>query len=212
MVYNLTKVVMQFIQKKYPKNFDQIFHGIESDFKYCIMGKHKTKFVYDELTSIGKKGFTAEIGVFMGFTSKVIALSNYNNTHFCYDTFEGVVKSDPKIDIHKDGDFSCNLDEVKRNINLSNVVYKKGTFPETFAENNLKFVFVHSDTDTYHGTKTTFDKFADIMHIGVKILFDDYKFKNCHCVEKSVHEFYENNKEFFSLKEVTHQCVLTKIK
>jgi hypothetical protein len=105
------------------------------------MGKHKTKFVYDELVSISEKGFTAEIGVFMGFTSKVIALSNYNNTHFCYDTFEGVVKSDPKIDIHKDGDFSCNLDEVKKNINLPNIIYKKGTFPETFTENNLKFIF-----------------------------------------------------------------------
>lgn len=203
---------MLFLKRKKLKSFDQIFNSIQSDFEFCLMGEGKTKFVYDELTSIGKKGLTAEIGVFMGFTSKVIALSNGQNTHFCYDTFKGIAHVNPQIDVHQNGEFSCSLEKVKESINLPNVVYKKGTFPETFAESHLEFVFVHSDTDTYHGTKTTFDNFANIMCIGGKMLFDDYKWKNCPGVEKAVHEFYKNNKEFFSLKESTHQCVLTKIK
>jgi O-methyltransferase len=192
-------------------NFEEMFNEIVPKFDHCLLGHAKTKFLYEEFISIGVKGNTAEIGVFNGVTSKIIALLNGDNKHICYDTFEGVVHADETIDLHKNGDFFYDLESVKRNISLSNVIYKKGVFPETFSEYDMEFVFVHSDTDTYYGTKATFDKFANIMCIGGKILCDDYKWQNCPGVEKAVKEFHSLNQKLFDFKECGNQCVLTKI-
>lgn len=194
------------------ENFNKIFNSIAPDFEFCLMGYDKTKKIYDEYMSMNMHGNTAEIGVFMGFTSKVLALINQKNNHFCYDTFQGVAAADANIDKHKDGDFKYSIQKVKKSINLSNVIYKEGIFPNTFSEDNMNFVFVHTDTDTYYGTKTTFEKFSEILYVGGKIVCDDYKWKDCPGVEKAVHEFYEIHKDSFSIKECGNQCILTKIK
>jgi hypothetical protein len=194
------------------KKFEKIFNLIKPDFEFCLMGYEKTKRIYDEYMSMNMHGNTAEIGVFMGFTSKILALINSKNNHFCYDTFTGVAGADANIDIHKDGDFKCSLEKVKKSINLPNVIYKVGIFPDTFAEDNMQFVFVHTDTDTYHGTKTTLENFKEILLVGGKIVCDDYKWKHCPGVEKAVHEFHEVHKNRFSIKEYGNQCILTKTK
>jgi O-methyltransferase len=162
------------------------------------------------------QGDTAEIGVYQGYTSKLIHTVLDNKTHFCYDTFKGIIGSDPSIDRIPDGYFSCNLDTVKNNINMDNVIYVSGYFPDTFQENTKSFCFIHSDTDTYVGTKATLEIFAPLIVNKGKILFDDYKDKNCPGVEKAVHEFLEKNNDFMfeSLVNITldiYQCVLTKI-
>jgi hypothetical protein len=191
--------------------FDQLFNIIFLNFnKKCLMGREKTRFLYQQLMAVEKKCKTAEIGVFEGFSSKIIALCNGNNSHYCYDTFCGVTKSDSNIDKHVDGDFNCPIEKVQRNISLNNVIYKKGIFPETFDEGNLEFSFVHSDTDTYFGTKSSLDCFSKIMCEKGKILFDDYKWKYCPGVEKAISEFLSLNKNYSSLVN-GNQCVLTRI-
>jgi hypothetical protein len=93
---------------------------------------------------------------------------------------------------------------------LNNVIYKKGIFPETFDEGNLEFSFVHSDTDTYFGTKSSLDCFSKIMCENGKILFDDYKWRYCPGVEKAISEFLLSNKNYNSQVN-GNQCVLTRI-
>jgi hypothetical protein len=61
----------------------------------------------------GLEGDTAEIGVYQGWTSKLIHTVLNNKTHLCYDTFKGIIGSDPSIDKIPDGYFSCNLENVK---------------------------------------------------------------------------------------------------
>lgn len=191
-------------------NFDEIFFNI-NNFENSLLGKEKTKVLFEEIISINKKGITAEIGVFEGLTSKLIASINGNNFHFCYDTFSGVVNSDQEIDKVADGNFSCCLENVKNKINMEKVIYKIGIFPETFEEKHLEFNFVHSDTDTYFGAKSTFDCFSNIMVIGGKILFDDYKWELCPGIEKAINEFLLIN-DNYNKKEFENQCVLTRVK
>jgi O-methyltransferase len=136
-------------------------------------------------------GSTAEIGIYQGYTSKMIASMCMHKTHYAYDTFEGIVSSDPNNgDNHQNGEFSCCLSQVKQNINLDNVVYKKGYFPQTFQEVDSKFCFVYSDIATYVGTKATLEIFTPIMNAGGKIMF--YLDDKCTGVKCAIEEFKLN--------------------
>lgn len=189
------------------KSFKEIWNEVGG---VGIIGESKAKFIYEELKkTFNLEGHTAEIGVYEGKTSKFIHKLCSHKKHYCYDTFSGVALSNPQIDKHPNGDFSCNLDIVKSIVGTDNVVYKVGIFPETFAEENEIFSFVHSDTDTYAGTKGTLNFFARRMIQHGKIFFDDYKWKACPGVEKAVHEFLNINKNF-DFKSFPYQCVLTK--
>jgi len=165
-----------------------------------ILGDIKLSFLSTKVQEIKDEnvpGWTAEIGVFLGGTSRLIHQMLPEKIHICYDTFEGIQGAQPGIDVHSDGEFKCNLMSVQRNIDLhENIVYKKGFFPDTFAEQHVKFAFVHSDTDTYHGTKTTLESFAPQMSPGGIILFDDYQWAACPGVEKALDEFRLHDTHF----------------
>lgn len=177
-----------------------------------LLGYEKSGQLFFELMGVlNLEGNTAEIGVYKGFTSKLIHTFTKDRTHYCYDTFCGIQGASSEIDMHKDGEFSCSLNEVKKNINLPNIIYKVGYFPDTFQESDNKFIFVHSDTDTYIGTKTTIECFKDIMVKGGKIMFDDYCWDWCPGVEKALHEFRETDNEFIHKPmPKIHQYVLIK--
>ena len=177
-----------------------------------LLGYSKSGQLYFELMGvIHLEGDTAEIGVYQGYTSKLIHTFTQNKTHYCYDTCCGIQGADGGIDVHKDGEFSCSLENVKKNINMSNIVYNVGYFPNTFTEINTKFIFVHSDTDTYLGTKNTIEYFKDNIVKGGKIIFDDYCFPNCPGVEKALHEFKAIDNEFIHKPmPKIHQYVLIK--
>ena len=200
--------VLDEINTKNKKTFHEIWNSMSH---HSFNGLDKTKIVYEELfDTFDLEGHTAEIGVYVGHTSKLIHEFCEHKNHYCYDTFSGIKLSDSSIDFHKDGEYSYSLKDVKDFLGTNNIIYKVGVFPNTFNEGNEKFSFVHSDTDTYAGTKATLDYFAPIMVDNGKILFDDYKWKNCKGVEKAIKEFmYKNNS--FTLKEYKEQCVLIKI-
>jgi len=188
------------------ETFEKLWDYIKED---NLNGLQKNKNLYKELKKTRNiKGNTAEIGVYKGRTSKLIHLFHHDKKHYCYDTFEGVALSDPNIDSHKNGDFNCSLEEVKKFLGTDNIIYKKGIFPFTFEEGKEKFIFIHSDTDTYAGTKATLDYFAPIMVKNGKMFFDDYKWEKCKGVEVAIEEFMCKNNSF-TLKEYEHQCVLT---
>jgi hypothetical protein len=162
-----------------------------------LLGYKKSGQLFFELVSvINLEGNTAEIGVFEGYTSKLIHAITPNKVHYCYDTFCGIKGSTEENDIHKNGEFYCSIDNVKKTIDMENVIYKVGYFPDTFDENNEKFCFVHSDTDTYEGTKNTILYFKDKIVSGGKIIFDDYCWEKCPGVEKALKEFNLHDTEF----------------
>ena len=192
------------------KEFETVWPLVSND---TLIGRAKTNNIYNELIqTLNLIGHTAEIGVYKGHTSKFIHEICDHKTHYCYDTFEGVALTDKSIDSHNDGDFACSLEKVIELVGNDNVIYKIGVFPNTFHEKDEVFSFVHSDTDTYAGTKTTLECFANIMIKNGKIFFDDYKWKACLGVEKAVKEFLETNTNYALQEfETQCQCVLTRI-
>jgi hypothetical protein len=150
-------------------------------------------------------GMTAEIGVYKGDTSKIIKRV-LNKTHYCYDTFEGIYGSSAiNGDTHSNGEFYCNLEDVKSNINMDNIIYKKGFFPETFHEQCEMFSFVYSDTATYFGTKTTLEKFRNNMVRNGKIIFYvDSKNKG---VKNAIDEFINNDS--FIISKISNFIIFT---
>jgi hypothetical protein len=178
-----------------------------------LLGYNKTMQLFHELCEVvNLEGNTAEIGVFEGYTSRLIHSATPKRRHYCYDTFSGIQGATSSDDCHKNGEFNCPLTTVKNNINLDNVEYKVGYFPDTFNEFNEKFIFVHSDTDTYIGTFNTIKYFKDIIVPGGKIIFDDYEWSACPGVKKALLEFAENDIEFLHKPMPNmHQYVLTKL-
>lgn len=190
-------------------SFEEVYKNVEIG---TLLGPVKSRVLYDELVpTINLDGMTAEIGVYQGKTSKLIHLLTPTKIHYCYDTFCGVQGADNKIDLHHNGDFACKLEEVKKVINMSNVMYKVGYFPDTFDENDISFSFVHSDTDTYVGTMNTIKYFKDHIVKNGKILFDDYEWSSCPGVKKAIHEFIENDTMFeHKPRKETTQYVLVR--
>lgn len=94
---------------------------------------------------------------------------------------------------------------------MSNVIYKVGYFPDSFSENDEKFCFVHTDTDTYDGTKNSIIYFKDKIVSGGKIMFDDYCWEHCPGVEKALAEFKKIDTEFIhNPMPIINQYVLIK--
>jgi O-methyltransferase len=173
-----------------------------------LLKPRKSYNLYKEIQDIKNlDGDTAEIGVFQGRTSRLIHKLLPHKTHYAYDTYCGIQGADPTIDKHVDGEFNAGLDLVKSVIDMENVVYKVGYFPESFAEHNKTFCFVHSDTDTYIGTKSTLDYFCDRLVSGGKIVFDDYQWHKCPGVEKALLEFKNENTNFIH-KEIINPGII----
>lgn len=173
-----------------------------------LLKPRKSYNLYKEILEIKDlSGETAEVGVFQGRTSRLIHKLLPNKIHYVYDTFCGIQGADSTIDKHVDGEFSAGLDLVKSVINLDNVVYKVGFFPDSFNEYDNTFCFVHSDTDTYIGTKSTLDYFCSRLVKGGKIVFDDYQWHKCPGVEKALLEFKETNNEFIH-KEIINPGII----
>ena len=197
-------------------NFEAVFN------EPCLLGYKKSKNIYDEIQVLRNvEGHTAEVGVFHGHTSKLIHRLLSDRTHYAYDTYCGIKGANPSIDRHIDGEFSAGLQGVKEVINMDDVVYKVGLFPDTFSEQNEKFCLVHSDTDTYFGTKATLACFAPLIVTGGKIIFDDYDWHMCPGVKKAVEEFketdtaftyrvYDNSYRHERDSTSINQCVLTR--
>jgi len=165
--------------------------------KETCLGYKKSGQLFFELAGVvNLTGNTVEIGVYEGYTSKLIHYLTPDKTHYCYDTFCGIQGAKEENDFHKNGEFSCSIENVKNLINMENVIYKVGYFPDSFSENDEKFCFVHSDTDTYEGTKNTIIYLKDKIVSGGKILFDDYNWNNCKGVEKALKEFALCDNEF----------------
>lgn len=141
-----------------------------------FLGLNKCHFLYNQLSTTldrTNEGDIAEIGVYRGETSAFMKILCPDKTLHCYDTFCGILGADSAIDVHKNGEFCYGLEDVKKTVGTDNVLYHVGMFPDSFAETDRSFCFVHSDTDTYLGTKATLDVMWPLLQTGGCIVFDD---------------------------------------
>jgi len=145
------------------------------------------------------EGDVAEVGVFRGGSARLLARMNSNKKVHLFDTFSGILFSEPDIDFHHKGDFarkSLHQEVSIRMADFSNVVIHEGTFPLTGDEvSNERFSLVHLDVDVYRTTLDCLLFFYERMSSNGVIVLDDYKWRACPGVEKAITEFLNNKTE-----------------
>jgi len=138
-------------------------------------------------------GDMAELGVYNGATAEIM-LKACSKTLHLFDTFEGLPDSEGKFD---KGEWNGSLDSVKRNLSPwhSRVDYHVGLFPQSAAQFESTFSFVHLDADLYSSTKAALEWFWPRMNPGGAILSHDYPISEG--VVRAFHEFFANKRETF---------------
>jgi hypothetical protein len=156
------------------------------------------------------KGDIAEVGVYKGGSSKLIAEAKGKKTLHLFDTFEGIpdVK---EIDDFYEGQFDItSFDYVKDYLKkYPNIRLYKGVFPSTARPiQNKKFSFVHLDVDIYESTKDCLKFFYPRMSKGGIIISHDYI--TAAGVRNAFEEFFKNKPE--PIVELSgSQCLIVKI-
>jgi hypothetical protein len=162
-----------------------------------------------------------EVGVFQGGTSYFIAsaarsLGLESFRLHAFDTFEGHAAEDIRSDQdarHHAGRFGrTSFEAVQSYLQpLGTVSVHKGRFQDTSPVIASDAVaFAHVDVDIYEPTRFTLSFIAPRLVTGGVIVVDDYGFTTCPGAAKAVEEFLEQSPEFFALRLLTGQCVLSK--
>ena len=155
-------------------------------------------------------GSTAELGVYMGGVSRMIAEALPHKRHYCFDTFAGITNVS-ESDVLENGNFNdLNVEETLAYLSAcSNIIIKQGYFPDTTVDISDAFCLVHIDGDTYQTTKDALEWFYPRMSPGGVMIFDDWLWPYCPGVEKSLKEFLVDKLE--QIVETTqYQCVIIK--
>lgn len=159
----------------------------------------------------GIPGATAELGVYKGGLSKLIANELPDRTHYAFDTFSGLPNAVAGVDSHQNGDFN-DVDRAATLalLNNANIVIKEGCFPGTAQDLvDEQFALVHLDADTYQSTLDGLTYFYPRLSPGGFLVLDDYTFAHCPGVEKACAEFFADKSDERRVM-VDKQLVITK--
>lgn len=159
------------------------------------------------------KGDIAEVGVFMGGSSKLICEAKGNKRLHLFDTFEGLpaLSEEDNKNLFYENQFSASYEEVKNYLNsYENVFFYKGLFPSTAGPvSNETFSFVHLDVDLYAATLECIKFFYPRMSKGGIIISHDYAFASG--VKKAFDEFfYDKPEPIIELEIIGTQCLIVK--
>jgi hypothetical protein len=162
-------------------------------FTFCL--------VHDQIRKEGIAGDIAELGVYKGNTSYILAnfAKDLGRTAYLFDTFEGFDSRDIKgIDSSIPMQFSdTSLETVRDFVGDNNTVYVKGYFPESAAQipDNLKFCLVHLDCDLYSPIMSALSYFYPRMAEGGFIVLHDYSSLHWDGAENAADEFFSDKPE-----------------
>ncbi len=149
-------------------------------------------------------GDFVELGVYKGVTARLIHHYASDRPLHLFDTFHGFPEKSMLADkeiannpISKKLFEDTSLEEVKKMVSSrnENVKYYPGFFPDTIPGSfkEIKFSFVHIDTDLYQPVRDGLEFFYDKMSTGGFILIHDY---NAWIgARKAVDEFFKSKKE-----------------
>lgn len=172
--------------------------------QYTLLDRRRLYMLYSlALLASCLDGEGAEIGVYRGGSALLFShLKPVNRQLYLFDTFRGMPETDPKLDIHRAGDFQdTSLPQVQSLLGkFTNVVFRPGFFPETAAGlENQAFSLVHVDADIYTSVLDCCKFFYPRLVGGGVLVFDDYGFLSCPGAKQAVREFCnaQNTREIY---------------
>jgi hypothetical protein len=162
----------------------------ERDLDRSVLGDKRLPLARAALSVAHLPGDAAELGVYRGGASAIIAAALPGKTVHLFDTFEGLPEDDEEGAGHRKGDFACGVEEVRRFLAGYNVLFHPGRFPSTtgpLGEGN-RFCFVHLDADTFQSTADGIRYFWPRLTPGGILMFDDYGWPHCPGVKRAIDE------------------------
>jgi len=156
-------------------------------------------------------GGVAEVGCFMGGSSKIICEAKGNKEFNVFDTFEGLPELNEidDADQFQKGQYSASYEFVKNYLsNYPNVFLHKGYFPDTAGPiENKTFSFVHLDLDLYESTLASLKFFYPRLVKGAVLISHDYT--TAPGVQRAFEEFFLDKAEPIIELSGT-QCLIVK--
>lgn len=151
-------------------------------------------------------GDMAELGVYRGGTSVMIASACPHKTLHAFDTFTGIPNAAEGVDGHRVGDFSDVGGVPSILASCPNIEVHEGLFPDTAPiDPALRFCFAHFDGDTYASCVAFIDYFVPRMTPGGFLVFDDFEWPQCRGVERAVGERFEEDR---IIRSAAYQCAI----
>jgi O-methyltransferase len=135
-------------------------------------------------------GDVAEVGVYRGGTTLLLAAACPNKTIHAFDTFSGLPNCSYKDSHHVNGDFD--LDGVVPPVlkQRANVQVHVGLFPDTVKDmGDSRYCLAHFDGDTYVSAVAFLNYFYPRTVPGGVLIFDDYLRPSCQGVTTALREF-----------------------
>lgn len=143
-------------------------------------------------------GDMAEVGVYRGGSSYLIARTGSHKLLFACDSFEGLPEGNEthdRLDLMPKGAFQSSEQEVRNFLKpLNNAFIIPGWAPDCLPV-EARYSFVHLDVDYYESTLKCLDYFYKRMSRGAVLVSDDYGRESCPGVEKAFTEFMADKPE-----------------
>ncbi|MFA6426822.1 MAG: TylF/MycF/NovP-related O-methyltransferase [Candidatus Magasanikbacteria bacterium] len=160
-------------------------------------------------------GQFAQVGIYKGGSARLISrVKSKFKKFYLFDTFSGLPKHNFKIDDYTKGKFSdTNLSAIKKLFAKDRTVQIfKGIFPKTGKEiEKEKIAFVYIDVDLYKSNFDALEFFYKRMVPGGIMIFDDYGWRYCEGIKKSIEDFIKKYKiQERPIVTTKYQCVIIK--
>ena len=186
--------------------------------KFSILGLPKLNVMQSLLLEVRDKqlvGHAAELGVYRGGVSYLIANTLLNKQVHMFDTWEGLPPTaDYTNEYHKPGEFGdiVNRGALDDLATYKRVHFHEGIFPGSVPPilDTAKFCFVHLDADLYDSTKAGLEFFYPKMVKGGIIVTDDYLWPHCPGCATALHEFLWGKPEQIEVRQ-EFQAIIRKV-
>jgi O-methyltransferase len=176
---------------------DGEFSNIYENIRKRSVGDKQRAFMLWQLAR-GLRGNIAEVGVYRGGTSALLALCAPESSIYSFDTFgEGMPHTNPEFDLHVRGDFKVDSGEILGYLRrYPNITACPGFFPDSAASVASKsFALIHIDVDIYQSYKDSLEFFYPRMERGGVIVADDYGFTSCPGAKRAWDDFFAGKPE-----------------
>lgn len=195
------------------QDFIKLYNEIQD---ISLVSPYRCFFLYQFTKNANSlSGQFAQVGVYQGGSAKLIqTVKSKKKSFYLFDTFSGLPEHNPKIDDYLQGKFSdTTIEKIEQLFSKDpDVKIIPGIFPDSAKQiTREKFAFVYIDVDLYKSNYDALNFFYNRMVPGGIIIFDDYGWRFCQGIKKSIHDFLKKSgaKET-PIITTKYQCVLIK--